>query len=63
MSQILISKYKTGVDFPPLRTGLTHVSGENTLTFPYKTGDTQQSFSLTAGVHLCLVNGGSLTLG
>jgi hypothetical protein len=62
MSQILISKYKTGVDFPPLRTGLTHVSGENTLTFPYKTGDTQQSFSLTAGVHLCLVNGGSLIL-
>ena len=62
MSQILVSKYKTGVDFPPLRTGLTHVSGENTLTFPYKTGDTQQSFSTTAGTHLCLVNGGSLIL-
>ena len=62
MSQILVSKYKTGVDFPPLRTGLTHVAGENTLTFPYKTGDTQQSFSTTAGTHLCLVNGGSLIL-
>ena len=62
MSQILVSKYKTGVDFPPLRTGLTHVAGENTLTFPYKAGDTQQSFSNTAGTHLCLVNGGSLIL-
>ena len=62
MSQILVSKYKTGVDFPPLRTGLTHVAGENTLTFPYKTGDTSQSFSNTAGTHLCLVNGGSLIL-
>ena len=62
MSQILVSKYKTGVDFPPLRTGLTHVAGENTLTFPYKTGDTQQSFSNTAGTHLCLVNGGGLIL-
>ena len=62
MSQILVSKYKTGVDFPPLRTGLTHVAGENTLTFPYKSGDTQQSFSNTAGTHLCLVNGGGLIL-
>ena len=62
MSQILVSKYKTGVDFPPLVSGLTHVAGENTLTFPYKTGDTQQSFSNTAGTHLCLVNGGSLIL-
>ena len=62
MSQILVSKYKTGVDFPPLRTGLTHVAGENTLTFPYKTGDNQQSFSNTAGTHLCLVNGGGLIL-
>jgi len=62
MSQILVSKYKTGVDFPPLRTGLTHVAGENTLTFPYKAGDTQQSFSNTAGTHLCLVNGGGLIL-
>lgn len=62
MSQILVSKYKTGVDFPPLRTGLTHVAGENTLTFPYKSGDTSQSFSNTAGTHLCLVNGGSLIL-
>ena len=62
MSQILVSKYKTGVDFPPLRTGLTHLAGENTLTFPYKSGDTQQSFSNTAGTHLCLVNGGSLIL-
>ena len=62
MSQILVSKYKTGVDFPPLRTGLTHVAGENTLTFPYKSGDNQQSFSNTAGTHLCLVNGGGLIL-
>lgn len=62
MSQILVSKYKTGVDFPPLRSGLTHVAGENTLTFPYKSGDTQQSFSNTAGTHLCLVNGGGLIL-
>ena len=62
MSQILVSKYKTGVDFPPLVSGLTHVAGENTLTFPYKTGDTQQSFSNTAGTHLCLVNGGGLIL-
>ena len=62
MSQILISKYKTGVDFPPLRTGLTHVVGENTLTFPYKTGDAQDSFSGVAGVHLCMINAGSLML-
>ena len=62
MSQILISKYKTGVDFPPLRTGLTHIVGENTLTFPYKTGDAQDSFSGVAGVHLCMINAGSLML-
>ena len=62
MSQILISKYKTGIDFPPLRTGLTHIVGENTLTFPYKTGDAQDSFSGVAGVHLCMINAGSLML-
>ena len=62
MSQILISKYKTGVDFPPLRTGLTHLAGENNLTFPYKTGDAQDSFSNDSGVHLCMINAGSLML-
>lgn len=62
MSQILISKYKTGIDFPPLRSGLTYEAGENTLTFPYKSGDTQSSFSNDAGTHLCLVNGGGLIL-
>jgi hypothetical protein len=59
---ILISKYKTGVDFPPLTTSLNHLSGENSLSFPYKSGDTQANFSGTSGVHLCLVNGGSLIL-
>ena len=59
---ILISKYKTGIDFPPLTSGLTHVSGENTLTFPYKSGDTQARFSGVAGVHMLLINGGSLLL-
>ena len=59
---ILISKYKTGVDFPPLTTSLNHLSGENSLSFPYKSGDTQDIFSGTSGVHLCLVNGGSLIL-
>ena len=62
MSQILITKYKTGVDFPPLRTGLTHLAGENTLTFPYKAGDAQDSFSNDSGVHLCMINAGSLML-
>lgn len=59
---ILISKYKTGVDFPPLTTSLNHLSGENSLSFPYKAGDNQNTFSGTSGVHLCLVNGGSLIL-
>lgn len=59
---ILISKYKTGIDLPPLTTSLNHLSGENNLTFPYKTGDNQQTFSTTSGVHLCLVNGGKLIL-
>ena len=59
---ILITKYKTGVDFPPLRTGLTHEVGENTLTFPYKAGDEQGNFSSSTGVHLLLINGGALTL-
>ena len=59
---ILITKYKTGIDLPPLTTSLNHLSGENSLTFPYKSGDNQDTFSTTAGVHLCLVNGGNLIL-
>ena len=59
---ILITKYKTGVDFPPLTTSLNHLSGENSLTFPYKSGDGQHHFSEDTGVHLCLINGGSLIL-
>ena len=59
---IHITKYKTGVDLPPLTTSLNHLSGENSLTFPYKSGDSQDTFSSTSGVHLLLVNGGSLIL-
>ena len=33
MSQILITKYKTGVDFPPLRTGLTHLAARTLSLF------------------------------
>ena len=59
---ILISKYKTGIDLPPLTTSLNHLSGENSLTFPYKSGDNQATFNTTSGVHLLLVNGGNLIL-
>ena len=59
---ILITKYKTGIDLPPLTTSLNHLSGENSLTFPYKSGDSQATFSSTTGVHLLLVNGGKLIL-
>ena len=59
---ILITKYKTGIDLPPLTTSLNHLDGENSLTFPYKSGDNQDTFSTTAGVHLCFVNGGNLIL-
>ena len=59
---IHITKYKTGVDLPPLTTSLNHLSGENSLTFPYKSGDSQDTFSSISGVHLLLVNGGNLIL-
>lgn len=60
---ILITKYKTGDGFfDPLTTSLNHLSGENSLSIPYKTGDNQATFSTTTGVHLCLVNGGNLIL-
>ena len=60
---ILITKYKTGDgNFAPLRTSLNHLSGENSLSIPYKTGDSQSTFATEANVHLCLVNGGKLIL-
>ena len=54
MSQILVSKYKTGVDFPPLRTGLTHVAGENTLTFPINLGILNSRLVIRL-VHTCVL--------
>jgi len=59
---ILITKYKTGVDFNPLTGGINHLPASNSLSIPYKSGDTQSSFSTTSGVHLCLINGGNLLL-
>ena len=59
---ILITKYKTGVDFDPLTGGLNHLPASNSLSIPYKVGDAQSSFSTTSGVHLCLINGGGLIL-
>ena len=59
---ILITKYKTGVDFDPLTGGINHLPASNSLSIPYKTGDAQSTFSTTSGVHLCLINGGNLIL-
>ena len=46
---ILITKYKTGVDFPPLRTGLTHEVGENTSTFLTKLGTNRVTSAVQQG--------------